>query len=135
MLLVVVPDQAKGTADVVLENGDVGSVNNGQQAEVKLETFPFTRYGTVPATVSNIAADAVVHEGSGKDKDGNANAGGAVFPATLTLAKDTIIVDGKRIKLAPGMNLRAEIKTGRRRVIEYLLRPVQTYAQESLRER
>jgi hemolysin D len=134
VLLVVVPDQAKVTADVVLENRDVGFVNNGQVAEVKFETFPYTRYGTVPATVTNITADAVVRDP--KDANGNPSpGGGAVFPATLTLSQDTILVDGKRIKLAPGMNLTAEIKTGKRRVIEYLLSPVQTYAQESLRER
>jgi len=103
-------------------------------AEVKFETFPYTRYGTVPATVTNITADAVVRDP--KDANGNPSpGGGAVFPATLTLSQDTILVDGKRIKLAPGMNLTAEIKTGKRRVIEYLLSPVQTYAQESLRER
>ena len=49
--------------------------------------------------------------------------------------KDEITVDGKRIKLTPGMNLTAEIKTGKRRVIDYLLSPVQTHAQESMRER
>lgn len=37
--------------------------------------------------------------------------------------------------LTPGMNLTAEIKTGKRRVIDYLLSPVQTHAQESMRER
>jgi len=58
-----------------------------------------------------------------------------VFPATLTLAQNTIDVDGKAIRLMPGMNVTAEIKTGKRRVIEYLLSPVQTYAKESLRER
>ncbi|MBI2732970.1 MAG: HlyD family type I secretion periplasmic adaptor subunit, partial [Aquabacterium sp.] len=62
-------------------------------------------------------------------------AGGAVFPATLTLAHNTINVDGKPIRLTPGMNVTAEIKTGKRRVIEYLLSPVQSYAKESLRER
>jgi multidrug efflux pump subunit AcrA (membrane-fusion protein) len=70
-------------------------------------------------------------------KDGTAKPGapGAIFPATLTLARNTIDVDGKLIKLTPGMNLTAEIKTGKRRVIDYLLSPVQTHAQESMRER
>lgn len=124
VLLVVVPEQAHVTADVTLENKDVGFVNLGQVAEIKLETFPYTRYGTVPAKVSNITADAVSDEKRG-----------AIFPATLVLDANAIDVDGKKIKLAPGMNLTAEIKTGHRRVIEYLLSPVQTYAKESLKER
>jgi hemolysin D len=64
-----------------------------------------------------------------------APSGGAVFPATLTLSQNTIHVDGKEFRLTPGMNVTAEIKTGQRRVIEYLLSPVQSYAKESLRER
>lgn len=109
------------------------------QAEIKLETFPYTRYGTVPAKVTTITADAVMQEPgrTQPDKDGKSvpAAGGAVFPATLTLAAHDIDVDGKAIRLAPGMNLTAEIKTGKRRVIEYLLSPVQSHVSESLKER
>jgi len=143
VLLVVVPDQGKVTADVTLENKDVGFVNLGQEAEIKLETFPYTRYGTVTAKVTTITADAVMQtpqaaaQQQGGEKEGKqaAPSGGAVFPATLTLSRNTIDVDGKQIRLAPGMNVTAEIKTGQRRVIEYLLSPVQSYAKESLRER
>ncbi len=142
VLLVVVPDQAQVTADVTLENKDVGFVNLGQEAEIKLETFPYTRYGTVKAKVTTITADAVMQTPQAAaqqagDKEGKQAApnGGAVFPATLTLAKNAMDVDGKQIRLAPGMNVTAEIKTGQRRVIEYLLSPVQSYANESLRER
>ena len=60
---------------------------------------------------------------------------GAIFPALLKLDQAFINVDGKDIKLAPGMNLTAEIKTGQRRVIEYLLSPIQKAGNESLRER
>ncbi len=143
VLMVVVPEQGEVTAEVTLENKDIGFVNAGQTVEIKLETFPFTRYGTVPATVSSITADAVVRAPQpargepGSDGAGTSSApnGGAVFPATVKLHSNHINVDGKAIKLSPGMNVTAEIKTGQRRVIEYLLSPVQTYASESLRER
>lgn len=124
VLLVVVPDQAKVTAEVTLDNKDVGFVSNGQNAEIKLETFQYTRYGTVPATVTTITADAV-----------NDEKRGAIFPATLALAQNDINVDGKVIKLAPGMNVTAEIKTGKRRVIEYLVSPVASHVDEAMRER
>jgi hemolysin D len=123
-LMIVVPRNAAVTAEVMLENKDVGFVSAGQSTEVKLETFPFTRYGTVPATVTTVSADAV-----------NDDKRGAIFPATLTLARTQIDVEGKRIALAPGMNLSAEIKTGQRRVIDYLLSPVRRAADESMRER
>ena len=124
VLLVLVPDEAEVTAEVVLENKDIGFVRAGQEAEIKLETFPYTRYGTVPATVKSVTADAV-----------NDEKRGAIFPVTLVLGKGAIDVDGKPVRLTPGMNVTAEVKTGRRRVIEYLFNPVQEHVQESLRER
>lgn len=123
-LMVIVPDEAQVTAEVTLENKDIGFVRPGQSAEVKLETFPYTRYGTVAATVKTVTADAVNDEKKG-----------AIFPVMLTLAKNSINVDGQPIRLSPGMNLTAEVKTGKRRVIEYLLSPIQRAAGESLRER
>lgn len=123
-LMVIVPRDAEVTAEVTLDNKDIGFVRAGQPAEVKLETFAYTRYGTVPATVRNVTADAVTDEKRG-----------AVFAVTLALGHESIDIDGRAVRLAPGMNLTAEIKTGRRRVIEYLLSPVQRHATESLKER
>ena len=123
-LMIVVPDSAQVTAEVSIANLDIGFVNAGQTAEVKLETFPYTRYGTVMATVNVVTADAVTDEKKG-----------SYYPATLTLSQKDMLIDGKRIRLSPGMNITAEIKTGQRRVIEYLLSPVQRAGSESLRER
>lgn len=124
VLLVLVPDDGAVTAEVVLENKDIGFVQPGQIATVKLETFPYTRYGTVQATVSSITADAVQDEKRG-----------AIFPVSLVLADSGISVEGMRVRLAPGMNLTAEIMTGRRRIVDYLLSPVQRHLNESMRER
>jgi hemolysin D len=127
VLMVIVPDDfEKGEviAEVLLENKDIGFVRSGQSAEIKLETFLFTRYGTIAAHVQQVSADAV-----------NDEQRGAIFPARLRLGRKTIGVDGKQIRLSPGMNISAEIKTGHRRVIEYLLSPIQKAGSESLRER
>lgn len=124
VLMVIVPKDAEVTAEVVIDNKDIGFVYAGQLATIKLETFPYTRYGTVDATVSSVTADAVADEKRG-----------AIFPATLKFSQDSMAVDGKRINLSPGMNITAEIKTGQRRVIDYLLSPVQKTVGESLRER
>lgn len=123
-LMIVVPEQAQVTAEVSIANQDIGFVNAGQRAEVKLETFPYTRYGTVDAQVKLVTADAVTDEKRG-----------SYYPAVLTLSRNTMNVDGKRVPLSPGMNITAEIKTGQRRVIEFLLSPVQRAGSESLRER
>lgn len=123
-LMVIVPDGAEVTAEVVIDNKDIGFVNIGQSANVKVETFSFTRYGTVPATVTRVTADAV-----------NDEKRGAIFPATLGLRQNTIDVDGKRVRLSPGMTVSAEIKTGRQRVLEYLTSPLQRAWSQSLSER
>ena len=123
-LMIVVPDSAQVTAEVSIANMDIGFVNAGQMAEVKLETFPYTKYGTVLAVVNIVSADAVTDEKKG-----------SYYPATLTLSQKHMMIDGKRIRLSPGMNITAEIKTGQRRVIRYLLSPVQRAGSESLRER
>ncbi len=124
VLMIIVPKDAQVTAEVVIDNKDIGFVNAGQVAAIKLETFPFTRYGTVEAKVSSVTADAV-----------NDEKRGAIFPATLALSQNSIVIDGKRIHLSPGMNVTAEIKTGKRRVIDYLLSPVQTAVSQSMGER
>lgn len=123
-LMIVVPDSATVTAEVTIANQDIGFVNAGQMAEVKLETFPYTKYGTVQAKVDVVTADAVTDEKKG-----------SYYPAILTLAAKDMLIDGKRIPLTPGMNITAEIKTGQRQIIEFLISPVQRAGSESLKER
>lgn len=118
------PDAHGLTAEVLIDNADIGFVHPGQRAAIKLEAFPFTRYGTIEATVLQIAADAVIDEHRG-----------AVFPARLRLERGAIDIEGKPIRLTPGMNLSAEIKTGQRAVYEYWLAPVQRAVAGSLGER
>lgn len=123
-LMVIVPESASLTAEVALENKDIGFVYAGQQAAIKLETFPYTRYGTLSATVEKITQDAVQDEKRG-----------AIFMVTLRMHETQMDIDGKTIHLSPGMNLTAEIKTGKRRIIEFITSPIQRAATESLRER
>jgi HlyD family type I secretion membrane fusion protein len=123
-LMIVVPDSPTVTAEITIANQDIGFVYAGQMAKVKLETFPYTKYGTVGAKVDVVTADAVTDEKKG-----------SYYPATLTLSQKDMLTDGKRVNLSPGMNITAEIKTGQRRIIEFLLSPVQRAGSESLRER
>ncbi|RZJ29364.1 MAG: HlyD family type I secretion periplasmic adaptor subunit, partial [Chryseobacterium sp.] len=123
-LMVIVPESAGVLAEVTLENKDIGFVAVGQEVAIKLETFPFTRYGTVKAKVEKVTQDAV-----------NDEKRGAIFPALVSLEKTHVQVDEKHIRLAPGMNVTAEIKTGHRRVIDYFLSPITQFQKESLRER
>lgn len=124
-LMVIVPDADEVTALVQVANLDIGFVNQGQTAEIKLETFPYTVYGTVPAQLTVLGRDAITDEKTGV----------STYPATLTLGRRHMQVDGKAVPISPGMNVTAEIKTGQRRIIGFLLSPIVKAGQESLRER
>ncbi len=95
-----------------------------QVAEIKVETFPFTKYGILPGKVTQVSGDAIQDEKRG-----------LVYAARVRLEKATLNVDGKTVNLSPGMAVTVEIKTGKRRVIEYFLSPLLQYGDESLRER
>jgi hemolysin D len=123
-LLVVVPDDAEVTAEVTVENKDIGFVRVGQTAAVKLDAFSFTRYGTVPAQVVRVSSDAVVDEKRGP-----------VFTAALRFRAAVIDVDGRPVRLNPGMTVTGEVRTGERRVIDFLLSPIRRAVSESAGER
>jgi hemolysin D len=123
-LLVVVPGDNPIEVEAFVENKDIGFVHAGQAAEVKVETFNFTRYGTLHGKVTQVSGDAIQDEKRG-----------LVYAARVKLERTTLKVDGKTVNLAPGMAVTAEIKTGKRRVIEYFLSPLIQHGEESLRER
>lgn len=123
-LLVIVPGDNSLEIEAFVENKDIGFVRAGQVAEIKVETFPFTKYGTLHGTVTQVSGDAIQDEKRG-----------LVYAARVKLQRTTLNVDGKTVKLSPGMAVTAEIKTGKRRVIEYFLSPLMQYGNESLRER
>jgi hemolysin D len=123
-LMVITPSDYQAEIEAVLENKDVGFVKPGQHVEVKVETFPFTRYGTLSGTVSFVSKDAVLDEKRGP-----------VFQARVKLEKTTIRVDGRDVTLTPGMAVSTEISTGKRTVLEFFLDPIKRAAHEGLRER
>lgn len=123
-LLAIVPRENAVEIEAMVENKDIGFVFTGQHATVKLETFPFTKYGTVQGKVNFVSHDAATDEKRG-----------LIYPARIILSKSQMKIDNKMVDLSPGMAATVEIKIGKRRVIEYFLSPLLQYANESLRER
>ncbi|MBS7703414.1 HlyD family type I secretion periplasmic adaptor subunit [Chelatococcus asaccharovorans] len=123
-LMVIVPRDDYIEIEAQVLNRDIGFVRDGQTAMVKLEAFPFTRYGTLPGEVVSVSRDAVSDQRLG-----------FVFAARVRLKKETIVVDGREVKLTAGMRATVEIKTGERRVIDFLLSPVIKAVSEAGRER
>lgn len=123
-LMVVVPRDHALEVEAFLENKDIGFVKPGQDAEIKFETFQYTKYGTVHASVTSVSHDAI-----------NDEKRGLVYSARVRMDKASIDVDGTQVSLAPGMAVTVEVKTGKRRVIDYFLSPLIVRTSESLRER
>ncbi len=123
-LMVIVPTDHPLAIEAFVENKDIGFVNQGQNVEVKVETFSFTRYGTLEGKVTNISHDAI-----------NDEKRGPIYAARVQLERSTMQVENKLVNLTPGMAVTVEIKIGRRRVIEYFLSPLLQHARESLGER
>lgn len=123
-LMVIVPSDQPVEVEAMLENKDIGFVHPGQEVEIKVETFTFTKYGVVHGTVQSVSNDAIEDEKLG-----------LVYSTRIQLKEKTLQVGGKAIALSPGMAVRAEVKTDKRRVIDYFLSPLKEYVDESLIER
>jgi hemolysin D len=123
-LMLIVPSAGALLVDAWIPNKDIGFVAVGQAVAVKVDTFPFTEYGTVPGTVLTISPDAVA------DADR-----GLAYLAQVGLAASSVQVGARRAALTPGMAVTVEFALGRRRISEFLLAPLLRYREESLTER
>lgn len=142
-LLTVVPDDGPVLIEANVENSDIGFVHPGQDVEVKVRTFEFTRYGLLHGHVVDVSRDRVAEAAPSraeekkaaetKADDGKPDEPGYVAHVALDSAR--MMVDGREEALSPGMAVTAEIKTGRRSVISYLLSPLRRYVHEGIRER
>lgn len=143
----IVPKDSKLEIEVYVMNKDIGFVKLNQEAIVKIESFPFTRYGTIEAHVSSIAHDAIPQpdasliEGDPTRPASTTMFAGAqrtqnlVFPVMLVPDTSTIDVDGTKLQLSSGMTVSVEFKTGSRRMLEYIFSPLVELSSDSLHER
>ena len=137
-VMVIVPEGMTLEIEAMLLNKDKGFVEEGQIARIKVETFPFTKYGTIPGKVLDVSNDAVSSSpqaAQGQQPAPQQTTGPLVFPVRISLERETIRVDGVDVALTPGMSVSAEIKTDERRVIEFLLTPLLRFRDEALHER
>lgn len=124
-LMTIVPEGTALEAEVWVANKDIGFINVGQTAEIKVETFNFQKYGTIEAEISEVSPDAK------EDKE----KGLLQYRVALRLKKDNVIVNDKFVPLSPGMTATAEIKIKEKSIIEFFLDPFKRYRSEALRER
>lgn len=123
-IMAVVPSSGQLVAEVKLLNSDIGFVQQGQEVAVKLDAFPFTRHGTIKGKVLSISSDAVVDEKLGP-----------VYITRIALSKTKVDRGDRVVPILPGMVATADIKTGRRSFMSYLVSPIDQARLEAGRER
>lgn len=144
-LAVIVPSESALEVEATISNRDIGFVHVGQEAQIKVDTFNFTRYGLLQGRVVSISHDAIIHDVPPDKKKNNTTDAESTssepkgqefnYAARVSLDQTQIQVDGTHANLSPGMAVTVEVKTGSRRIISYLLSPLLRYKQEALRER
>jgi hemolysin D len=144
-LLAVVPSDSRLEIEAMVSNRDIGFVQPGHEAEIKIDTFNFTRYGLLHGQVLSVSQDAIIRErqqdrandrGLGTQNDTSEPKGQELnYSARISLDRTKMQVDDRMVNLSPGMAVTVEIKTGSRMILSYLLSPLLRYRQETLRER
>jgi len=144
-LLVIVPSESRLEIEAMVSNRDIGFVHPGQEAEIKIDTFNFTRYGLLHGQVLSVSQDAIIRDQQqerandrrlGLQNESSEPRGQELnYSARVSLDRTQMRIDDRMVNLSPGMAVTAEIKTGSRKIMSYLLSPLLRYRQEMLRER
>jgi hemolysin D len=144
-LMLIVPTDSNLEVEAMISNQDIGFIEAGQEAAIKIDTFNFTRYGLLHGTIVSISQDAIPR--NKPPESGNTRSSGAettssepkgqelVYAARVSLDRNHMDIDNRRVSLSPGMAATVEVKSGSRSIISYVLSPIMRYKQESLRER
>jgi len=143
-LMVIVPGETRLEIEAMISNRDIGFVEVGQDAAIKVDTFNFTRYGLLHGKVLTVSHDAIARDKppdkvsdkpQGAETSSEPKGQELIYAARVSLDRTQMEVEDKRVNLSPGMAVTVEIKTGFRSIISYLLSPLIRYKHESLRER
>jgi len=148
-LVTIVPESTPLIVEATVTNEDIGYLKVGQPVEVKVDTFPFQKYGSLQGTLVSVSPDAEDKNAASKDADtrsgaksGDASRSDASSPNTgyvykvhIRTARSRFVVDGEQRSVMSGMTVQADITTDRRRVIEFFLSPVVKYVDEGVKVR
>lgn len=123
-LMIIVPEGQMLEVEARVLNRDIGFISEGQRATIKVDAFPFTRYGVLSGELTDVSNDAAADETLG-----------LIYPTRVKLERTSMRIDTKEVALSAGMAVTVEVKTGQRRLIEYFLSPLLQSVDESARER
>ncbi|MBU0481771.1 MAG: HlyD family type I secretion periplasmic adaptor subunit [Proteobacteria bacterium] len=120
-LISIVPSDTLLEIKTKVLNKDIGFIAQNMDVTVKIDTFNFQKYGTLNGTVRHIAKDSIDDEQMGP-----------IYEVYVTMLDTSLIIDGKKTLVSPGMSVTAEINVGKRRVIEFFIYPIIKYLDEGI---
>lgn len=124
LLMEIVPMRQELFVEAKIQPKDVGHIEIGQNVKVKVSSFDFARYGAVEGTITQISPATY------SDEEGE-----VYYKGRISLTKHYVGDDPKRNFILPGMTVQADIKTGEKTVIAYLLKPIQIAREQAFSER
>lgn len=142
-LMIIVPKENQVEIEAVVENKDIGFVHKGQKVAVKIDAFDYSKYGMLHGLITYVSRDAMISGINADTIQNDQSESGnpakktpiSQYSIHIRLDQKAISINGESQALKPGMSTSIEIKTGRRRVIEYFLSPLIQNIHESINER
>ena len=128
-LVEIVPIEDTLLVEARVRPADIAFVRPGLEALVKLSAYDFSIYGGLAGAVEHVSADAIVDERPGSQTTES------YYLVRVRIARGSRGAGDKHLKIIPGMQATVDIKTGRRTVLQYLLKPILRAKQTALRER
>jgi hemolysin D len=120
-LLSIVPVDAPLVVKATVSNNDIGFIKEEMQVSIKIDTFDFQKYGIVNGVVDKISKDSIDDPKLGP-----------VYDVYITPLNKSLIIEGKPVLISSGMSLSAEIKVGKRRIIEFFIYPMIKYWNQAI---
>ena len=145
-LMTIVPEGEELQVEALVSNADIGFVRVGQEADIRITTFDFRRYGSIGGRVAHVSTDVVDQRIPSNAEEGRVGAGqstslstetstGPVYKAIIDLDTSAMEINGETIPLRAGMTVEASILLGKQRIADFVLEPLIGYRETALRER
>jgi HlyD family secretion protein len=132
-VVTLVPINVPLEAEVSINTRDIGRVAVGKEARVKLDAYPFQKYGTATGEVRTISQDTFL-TGQQEQTATPSQPAAPFFKARILLADTRLNATDVPVRLLPGMTVTTEIKVGNRTVISYFLYPLLRGLDNAIRE-
>jgi hemolysin D len=120
-LATIVPLDSPLLVKAFVENKDVGYLTPGMDVSLKVDTFEFQKYGILEGELLQVSRDSIENQRMG-----------LVYEVYVKPLQTTLVVDGKETAISTGMSITAEIKVGKRRIIEFFIYPLIKYWDEGI---